>query len=180
MYYLGVCAYVCVHMEVSHIFFFRMKTFHYVVIQKDRENMDPSSGKLINIFSFTRIRRRNFYFFFTRISVVLSLNFSCFLFKHVWIVSCWVHPILSVEVARSFVFSLQVEMRLFEMISLPSRETKKRNVNNTGCFNEADRRTSRVKVPEYNCRETGDRLCCIVIKALERDYCLVLGAHITF
>jgi hypothetical protein len=55
--------------------------------------MDPSSGeKKFNIFSFTRMWRNNFYFFFIRISVVVWINFlfSPFL-KHVCIVSCWVH-----------------------------------------------------------------------------------------
>jgi hypothetical protein len=56
------------------------------------ENMDPSSGKNI-IFSFIRMPRRNFYFFFVRISVVVWINFlfSPFL-KHVYQASCWIHP----------------------------------------------------------------------------------------
>jgi hypothetical protein len=62
--------------------------------------------KIINIFSFMWMRRRNFYFFFIRISVVVSINSFFFLFKHVRIAPCWVHPILSVEADCAFAFSL--------------------------------------------------------------------------
>jgi hypothetical protein len=54
---------------------FRMKTFLYVVIVEGRENLDRSSGKIINVFSFMWMWRRNFYFFFIRISVVVWINF---------------------------------------------------------------------------------------------------------
>jgi hypothetical protein len=68
-------------------------------------------GKIIDIFSFMRMRRRNVYFFFIKISVVvwIKISFSPLFFKHVCIdniVSSWVHPILSVDVVCVFAFSL--------------------------------------------------------------------------
>ena len=45
MYYMGVCVYVCVHMEVSHILFIWNEIVNYVVILEVRENMDPLTGK---------------------------------------------------------------------------------------------------------------------------------------
>ena len=74
--------------------------------------MDPLRGKIINIFSFIRMRRRNFYFFFIRILVVLDKSsFSPLLPNHVRVASILdiQVPMLSIDAARAFAFSLGSE-----------------------------------------------------------------------
>jgi hypothetical protein len=54
-FWLDICVWVCIILVYVRMYvytwrsviftFFRMKTFHYVVILEDKENMDPSSGK---------------------------------------------------------------------------------------------------------------------------------------
>jgi hypothetical protein len=64
-------------------------------------------GKINNIFSFMRMRRRNFYFSFIRILVILD-KLSLFP-KHVCVVSILdiQVPMMSIDAAYAFAFSLQ-------------------------------------------------------------------------
>jgi hypothetical protein len=95
-----ILVYVCMYVYTwrSVIFsLFRMKTFHYVVILEVTEKKDSSSGKNNEYFFLYVDAEEEFLFLLYKNLGCRFDKFSFFLFKHVLIASCWVHPMLSVR-----------------------------------------------------------------------------------
>jgi hypothetical protein len=72
--------------------------------------MDPSSGKNNSYFFFYVDAEEEFLFLVYKDLGCRFDKFSFFLFKHVRIAPCWVHPMLSVEATCAFAFSLGSEL----------------------------------------------------------------------
>ncbi len=87
-----MCICMCTHEGQSYFLYLGWKRFTTLSFWREEKIWILRVGKIITIFSFMRMRRRNFYSFFIRISVVVSINVLFLFFKHVRITSCGVHP----------------------------------------------------------------------------------------
>jgi hypothetical protein len=73
-----MCVCMCTHGGQSYFLYLEWKRFTTLSFWRTENIWILRVGKIIYIFSFMRIWRRNFYFFFIRISVVVSIIFFLF------------------------------------------------------------------------------------------------------
>ncbi len=71
-----MCVCMCTHGGQSYFLYLEWKRFTTLSFWRVEKIWILRVGKIMNLSSFIRVRRRNFYFFFIRISVVVSINLS--------------------------------------------------------------------------------------------------------
>ena len=120
-----ILVYVCMYVYTCRSVIcslFIMKTLTTLSFWRTEQIWILRVGKIINIFSFMRVRRRNFYFFFIRISVVVWINFPFLPFPqtcaHSVLLGSSRFLMLSVDAACSFAFSLFALQKLRQLMEI--------------------------------------------------------------